>query len=589
MKKSTGYEKSKHGKGLGGKRSRRVRKYEPRYIEAVFDLPSAQKGEYAEIRDAKYYQSKLRRVNAGYIQSLRNMKEKVEKAEKDQELYTEVLFPKYVSLCKDVQDAKVKLLDFKFLKKFMDKNKKRKEKKRRKAAERRLGKIQLKNKDLREELSHIRSTREKQTGLIRKAEEQLQSFMASNDAAIEKRMTNTDAKIRYNMIVKNRNKVKIQIEDLQSAIVTTVQLCKRLHGELYDRKNCFRYFTYEKEVEKKKDELAKARNKVKEKDQMKLDIERDSKVLASKTKELEGVNTEINALSAKAEDLHLAIGGCYLEDKDEFLQKNFEVTKNIMKLEHMKRLYDDRHRATQWYISMLLLHMSKGNKKDPGTEEEESPGLSSIELLQQRKSMIDSLRKYIIEHEVMDKTQPRITRALELIKRKTQEMKEKIDTVQGESINKIKEKNAAERSTLGERVKCLKERALYGRKRVEETSALYTEMMVELSQNKTTRLLQSLEQQIQYHTHINYHSKEALRDILRQFEREERRGKLVKGAEEQKPGATLSHDEKEDIPFAVVQQHWLLGGGFQFEKQNKPPHVVVMNSNNNGEPTKKKK
>ena len=77
-------------------------------------------------------------------------------------------------------------------------------------------------------------------------------------------MVTDRAKVRYKIVVQNREKVA-KIEDLQSAISTTKNACKRLHGELYERKNCFKYWTIEKKL-KAKVELEKAKARVREKE-----------------------------------------------------------------------------------------------------------------------------------------------------------------------------------------------------------------------------------------------------------------------------------------------------------------------------------
>ena len=182
-------------------RGKQYETYETRYFEAKFNL----KGRHEEIRDEKFYRSRLRRLNAEYRHALRDMRNKIETLERNQVEYTENLFPRYVSLCEEIQDAKAQAQDLKFLKKFVEKNKREKKAKRLlKTASKRLKKTQLRNKEIQEELKQIKATVDRQDHLNSKTQQEVEALLSERDKTIEKRMVTDRAKVRYKIVVQNK-------------------------------------------------------------------------------------------------------------------------------------------------------------------------------------------------------------------------------------------------------------------------------------------------------------------------------------------------------------------------------------------------
>eukprot|EP00505_MAST-04D_sp_SCG-Rhode-Island_P003085 Stramenopile-MAST_4_protein_3085 len=511
------------------------------HLEADFEKEDDR---FAQIKDASFYRSKLSRLVKKYEHAIKPMKEKIAQIGREQEFYEGVLWPKYVQVCKDVEHAKETLLDLKFAKKYMDKaldddngelGKQKMKKNIKRMAEKKLGKLNLTVKTLNEELLQIIDTRKKHSKVFALAEKEYNAVQAEHVAHIERRVSNlgTGYMVRYKILTKKKNETIKRIENYQSQIVAMTQNYNRLHKELLSRKWCYKHFDLKGEIDRLHADVAGTKQHVN------VCAEARNKIAALELK-VGVVETETKRLKAKANQLDIEIGGCYLENKEEYLNKNFELTKHIMKLEHMAMLYRDRQNETKWYISMLLAHISKQvlerqnsssilNTVDAHTvmENHDVDTFSTAQLvvdnIDMKKTMIEQMRKCVIEHEVLDKTEPRIFRALDLMRKKLTKYQGKLD---GIDIEKAKIKGVQDVARLSRIMQDYKERTEYGKRRVEKISAEYAKAIVELNQSETSKRLRTLEQQMQYHVHVNYHGKETLKEILREYEREQRRGKV---------------------------------------------------------------
>ena len=265
----------------------------------------------------------------------------------------------------------------------------------------------------------------------------------------------------------------------------------------------------------------------------------------------------MQTLWTKAENLHIGVGGAIWKTR-RVCSKEFRNNKSIMKMEHMKRLYEDRHREPNGTFMNSYDTCQKGQTIYCTRRRTQASIRSKFWKWEKRKLIRWERALSSTSH---GQNSPDC-RALELIKQKTKALRDKLDAVGEKNVATLKEKSSIERSELNADVENL-DREYLRKKRVEEASARYTEVMVELSQNQTTRLLTSWSNK--FSTMGTSTTIRALREILRQMEREKRRGKLTK--EHNPPqGKTLVSEDDQSLPYATVQPHWLLGGAFQTKK-----------------------
>lgn len=555
------------------------------HLEADFEKGDER---FAQIKDASFYRSKLSRLVKKYEHAIKPMKEKIAQIEREQEFYQVVLWPKYVQVCEDVEHAKETLLDLKFAKKYMDKalgedngevGKKKTKKNIKRMAEKKLGKLNLTVKTLNEELLQIIDTRKKHSKVFELTEKEYSALQAEHAAHIERRISNlgTGHMVRHKILTKKKSETIKRIENYQSQIAAMTQNYNRLHKELLSRKWCYQHFDLKDEIDRLHGDVAATKQHVK------ICADARNKFAALELK-AGVVETETERLKAKVNQLDIEIGGCYLENKEEYLNKNFELTKHIMKLEHMAMLYKDRQNETKWYISMLLAHISEqilerqnsssnANTIDAHTMENDDVDTFSaaqlvVDNIEMKKTMIEQMRKCVIEHEVLDKTEPRIFRALDLMRKKLTKYQKRLD---GINVEKAKIKGVQDSARLSRILEDYKERTEYGKRRVEKISAEYAKAIVELNQSETSKLLRTLEQQMQYHVHVNYHAKETLKEILQEYEREQRRGKVQNKLAKDVTITDVSDQVqctgvKNSLPYAFLspgtgdayKAHWLL-------------------------------
>ena len=91
------------------------KKYQPSIESSIL----SNNANYGDGKDVKFWRSKLRRINAKYLQELSALKNRVEKLEKGEKRYVEQLFPYYVKLLQNIKKLQKKLEDEKFVSKFI--------------------------------------------------------------------------------------------------------------------------------------------------------------------------------------------------------------------------------------------------------------------------------------------------------------------------------------------------------------------------------------------------------------------------------------------------------------------------------------
>ena len=87
------------------------KKYQPSIESSIL----SNNANYGDGKDVKFWRSKLRRINAKYLQELSALKNRVEKLEKGEKRYVEQLFPYYVKLLQNIKKLQKKLEDEKFV------------------------------------------------------------------------------------------------------------------------------------------------------------------------------------------------------------------------------------------------------------------------------------------------------------------------------------------------------------------------------------------------------------------------------------------------------------------------------------------
>jgi hypothetical protein len=110
------------------------KKYKPSIESCIL----SDNANFGDGKDVNFWRSKLRRINAKYVQELSNLKSRVQKLEKGEKQYVEQLFPYYVELLENIKKLQKILDDQKFVSKFV-----KSKKNPRRAAERKLAKTHV--------------------------------------------------------------------------------------------------------------------------------------------------------------------------------------------------------------------------------------------------------------------------------------------------------------------------------------------------------------------------------------------------------------------------------------------------------------
>eukprot|EP00944_MAST-04C_sp_MAST-4C-sp1_P012210 g12210.t1 len=534
---------------------------------------------YGEHRDVKYWRSKLRRLCAKYKTELKDLNAEINVLRKDKTVYVEQLFPIYVQNLEDISKLKKKVADL-TLAWELAKSKKNPQR----FAERKFAKIHVKNNILEEDILNAEKAAIKKQNLYELCKTELQTLKIWQVKQLENKINKLSTKpkssaiqTKFRRLQARQKKYTIEIENFQAQSVVQKHKLKKCKKVL--KKN-----VWNKKFEKKVTKVEILKAEVSRLREVLRTVISKCRKIESLTQKQGQLKQEVCVLKDKFKALDVDLGACYIEDKDEYLKKNHELTKRIITQEQMIGNYRDSHGEAQWRITKILEFISTNKGKPKVVEEHKQPNdqdafteaLNAADENDQRNRMIKSLQNMLLEHKILDETEPKIMTALSFMTKKLDRIDKKLAKY---DIDKLKEKYKTSKHHIQSALSLFKNMKDSAKIRIEGVSTRYAAIKLKLEQSPVLQMLNSLEQQIQYFAHVNHHSKEVLRDVLREHIRAQRRG--IKKQCEKKlddySAVTVCDSEKQDnvnmeVPTAAIDQetmpiqintstqdHWLSG------------------------------